>query len=93
MAMWVYGGQRLASVRGRVAGWLDQPASSTVGGRSRTSSGSFGVAKFDYRRELRVFTDATIWIRQSIAHAIVDKSRVIRLPASVDQRLATLRRT
>jgi RNA polymerase primary sigma factor len=51
------------------------------------------VEKFDHRRELRFSTYATIWIRQSIARAIADKSRVIRLPASVDQHLATLRRT
>jgi RNA polymerase primary sigma factor len=51
------------------------------------------VEKFDHRRDLRFSTYATIWIRQSIARAIADKSRVIRLPASVDQRLAALRRT
>jgi len=50
------------------------------------------VEKFDPRRELRFSTYATIWIRQSIARAITDKGRVIRLPASVDQRLAALRR-
>jgi RNA polymerase primary sigma factor len=50
------------------------------------------VEKFDPRRELRFSTYATIWIRQSIARAITDKGRVIRLPASVGQRLAALRR-
>ena len=41
------------------------------------------VEKFDPRRELRFSTYATIWIRQSIARAIADKGRVIRLPVSV----------
>jgi RNA polymerase primary sigma factor len=50
------------------------------------------VEKFDHRRELRFSTYAAIWIRQAIARAITDKGRVIRLPASVDQRLAALRR-
>jgi RNA polymerase primary sigma factor len=50
------------------------------------------VEKFDPRRELRFSTYATVWIRQSIARAITDKGRVIRLPANVDQRLAALRR-
>jgi RNA polymerase primary sigma factor len=50
------------------------------------------VEKFDHRRELRFSTYATVWIRQSIARAITDKGRVIRLPASVDQKLGALRR-
>src|SRR5688572_23249723 len=50
------------------------------------------VEKFDHRRELRFSTYATIWIRQSIARAITDKGRVIRLPASVDHKLAAMRR-
>jgi RNA polymerase primary sigma factor len=50
------------------------------------------VEKFDPRRELRFSTYATVWIRQSIARAVADKGRVIRLPVSVDQRLVALRR-
>ena len=50
------------------------------------------VEKFDPRRELRFSTYATVWIRQSIARAIANKGRVIRLPANVDQRLVALRR-
>jgi RNA polymerase primary sigma factor len=49
------------------------------------------VEKFDHRRRLRFSTYATVWIRQSIARAIADKGRVIRLPVSVDQRLHALR--
>jgi RNA polymerase primary sigma factor len=48
--------------------------------------------KFDHRRGHRFSTYATIWIRQSIGRAIIDKGRAIRLPVHVGQRLRTLER-
>jgi RNA polymerase primary sigma factor len=50
------------------------------------------VEKFDWRRDHRFSTYATIWIRQSIGRAISEKGRAIRLPVHVGQRLSTLSR-
>lgn len=50
------------------------------------------ILKYEYERNLKFSTYATYWIRQAMTRAIYNKSKIVRIPCYMEERLATKRK-